>query len=314
MNLKYGVFFFLVVTAVSCRGKIDNTTNLKIIGPDKVTKVPASSPIRHMMVGLATDKKGIFCSGTKIGKNSILTAAHCFKGSDLKNPAKEIRPRAIISPEETAYAVWNGGQDLTDSAGDLRKYVIGNVVLKKNTKGQIWMIPPKPDLAVVCVASSFPDEMKNLDLASFEGAYEPKALIGRSYTYFGLGANNPDGSGRGVLRKGTGKSQKEVLNNNLEPGDEVWVRDSGGFWQELFNPNRPPVGACAADSGGPVFLSDSGTLAGVLSRGGCGEGEKLGRAQKESISFSSLDRSEGGISWIRDAIKKCSEIPERESK
>jgi hypothetical protein len=298
-------FFLLLATAslaYSCKPLNNTESAPKVSSINENTTVALESPARKMILPLYAQDVGTYCTATAVGKNTIITAAQCFYGSNKDKPELFIRPAPKHNKNEFSYVIWNGGKDFpANSQIDDFQFSskIKKVYLAPNTKpGALGLIAPNPDLAVACIDKLFPDSLLTSNIQSFDGNYSLDTLSQQNFRYYGFGANTNSGLGRGVLRQGTGIGVKIKQQDANQPIDIV----DNSSWFDRLNPFHKPDAACKGDAGGPVYIATSGTFAGVISTGAC---DKNKSDKTGGLSFSPIDRTNGAPDWIADAIKSC---------
>lgn len=142
---------------------------------------PAVAPLtdtQQLAVGAMVGRwGGSFCTGTLVGDNAVLTAAHCLEG----------RPAS-----DTAFAIGR------DSARPVHTFRCSEVHVNPGYRGG-----PEHDNAVCVLAGSFADEYP--DVTPIDYNTEPlegvvPAFVGRDVQNVGYGSTEPGGGGSNTLR------------------------------------------------------------------------------------------------------------------
>lgn len=176
-----------------------------------------------------SDGTWIYCSGTLVGPNVFLTAAHCDEGGDGR--VRVTFSTAYKDGDTTYSGTFHGDPLFNGSQSD--PHDIAVVVLDKAVKN----ITP----ATLPVAGS----LSNLSAT-------------QKFTSVGYGAyevtNEPGG------HKYLYNDVRMVATGTLNATNQAWLRIS-------MNPATGNGGTCYGDSGGPNFLGTSGTVAAITITG-----------------------------------------------
>jgi hypothetical protein len=201
-----------------------------------INGIPDTSDKFRAVVAVGNDDR-FFCTGTLIDQNTVLCAAHC---------APAIVTRIFI------------GRDV-DNPGAAPKYYEASI---DGTPSSYY--PPNDILVIKLTRAVDPEDAIPFKIATKE------QLLGAPYVAIvGFGNNkiSTDGeeSGFGVRRWGTVAWVKDTL--SVASTARTW---GCRFEYEFATQAISGVASCHGDSGGPVFIRDSGTksylLAGIVSR------------------------------------------------
>ena len=215
-----------------------NETNDAIIGGDLHSGHPA--------VVAVGDNSRAFCTGTVIGKRTVITAGHCYAAGI----------KAIYL-----------GSNVTSVSG-LTKIAVAQAIRHpgyKTTGGK-----PSNDLTIVKLASDAPMQPAPL----FRGTMDNSStFIGPKFTWVGYGDNIP---GSGPWGGSSGFGKKRITHFAINVVGAVGGTQVGGtagkIDETMFWYNVPGLSMCHGDSGGPAFFVQDGVehLIGATSFGNPG--------------------------------------------
>lgn len=190
------------------------------------------------VVGVGTQTR-VFCSGTVIGKRTVLTAAHCVAGGI----------KAVFIGSET-------------SGPNVTKISVETVIRHpsfRSTGGKLTN-----DLAILKLATAAPVQPAPL----FRGTMDNSpTFVGPKLTYVGFGddtlATGPQGETSGLGTKRVTHFAIDKVGAG-EVGGTTGTIDDTMFWYSV-----PGISMCHGDSGGPSFFLQDGVehLIGVTSFG-----------------------------------------------
>ncbi|RYZ51427.1 MAG: trypsin-like serine protease [Proteobacteria bacterium] len=248
----------------SCNERIENSSETKIIGGS-----PTSSGSWKAVVGITHADEGIFCTGTALNANLVVTAAHCLEGQN----AKDLR-------------IYVGnGQAYNDVIGTFQIERIGIHPDWEGEDNDIGFLVLKNPLSLKLVPADYPKLLLNYDERKellAEGAMTFLVGFGSTspqYPHAGSGGSSDlqdaidaledwgeslDRSGTyGVKHMAAGHVHKYLAGTSFNSANEIILGGNG-------------VDTCQGDSGGPAYgLLKNGRLRvyGITSRGvGCGNG------------------------------------------
>jgi len=204
-----------------------------------------------LLVSLEGYPEAMFCTGTLVSENVIITAAHCLEdyrdiGYDQETGEfKEIRLK--VTGGNVAFAT--NAKTGNPTKRSFTRFSIHPQYQPKEVGQGSWN-----DIAILQFEGSLPDGYQPVPVL------QDKAQLktGLTVTFAGFGITSPLGNDAkvddsGVLRKGD-----SVLSRADFEGNEL-----------LFQLPTSGVSTCQGDSGGPAFAKIAGqlTLVGVTSRG-----------------------------------------------
>lgn len=269
----FWLFCCIFVVATSCVSEIDSTKSgtASIAGNQGKGGIPAmpgdpgtSSTVALMSFDSSNNSMNNTCTGSLIGKNQVLTAAHCVRNAMLDGDYYNIRYIGF-------------GLDVTAENIELRK--VTHILFHRDS----WIHARNElELAERLKTSPKPtQDESDIALIEFEGdlpaGYAPIPLIdsaesvkvGTEIRIVGYGiieVNKPESSG--VLRYGMMQSRG--------------VRSTSDFTAGPISPEN--YDTCYGDSGGPALVLENGIwkLAGITSDG---LQENNGLCEKDGGSF-----------------------------
>lgn len=243
----------LSMTAFAC-SSINNDPNQSVTQQPIINGWKASARDYPSIAGIASQPDGlVWCSGTYIAHDVVLTAAHCVYGRDtdkiyvtqgIDEPGYVTAPDAYT--KAAGMMVYPGYADeIWDATDDIA------IIVLENTQANTTCVPIlKPD--------------------DYRDAIAPGAIV----RIVGYGRHVPDEYG-----------------GQLYAGD-VPVTDLGGYeiTVGLNDPSGKSTGACFGDSGGPAYvtLNNARFVTGVTSRDASGLGE-CGRGTIYTLPGSYID-------------------------
>lgn len=224
---------------------------------------------RPFLVGGEIDSAGIFdsvmafsavsselierCSGTKIGKNTILTAAHCFY-EEL-----ELGKNSVIKRNTAPSWIFYSFAPVIMNSSTVKKISIEKIFFHPelescfSTSGdaQPVCVDKFPDLAIIQVEADESFSKENLSLIDLKPVSEGESVI-----MVGFGAQTDNDSNPPVRKFHRSRvvPLEELVKSHggVSPDEfEVYKELYFGTWGLLMGPDHANLGA--GDSGGPVF-------------------------------------------------------------
>lgn len=217
--------------------------------------VQGGTPVtKRGVIALVTDAGG--CTGSLLNASTILTAAHCVPGSTSGTVAASV----VYDDPDTGMRCLRGGDVIVTANAhpecDISSYYEAHVIPRPEGTDD------DTDMAILVSSVDFAD----VDESDF--VYMDTDELGgvdRLETY-GYGANSPDWTGAGVLRRGSGQIHSyERYRVTLEAGGARTCKgDSGGPATIYFNQTDPKLNVVAVTSGtdietGEACAADDGT-------------------------------------------------------
>jgi hypothetical protein len=206
-------------------------------------------PYVGVMVAYVGGQPAWRCSGTLVSPTHFLTAGHCTYGADSAAVwfEDDLRPEARGG---TGYPLGGGtsyaGTPHTHPQYDdnaFYQHDLGLVVLKKKVKMPAYGSLPK--------------------LGFFDGLFVKRGQNKQTFTAvgYGLQRNMPEGSGLTQADVVRMKATLSIINADAAFGE----KKAGN--SVLFTNNAATGGTCNGDSGGPIFIAGTTTVAAVTSFG-----------------------------------------------
>lgn len=221
---------FLLAALTSCGPRSTQNSDIKIVGGSLVS---SSSPIASVTVALAysTDGHEYFCTGTLIGRRTVLTAAHCVDDVAVSNLGVSF------------------GLDSTTA-----QYIAADSAVKHESFDNAMMdldTPhgPSNDIAIVMLTEDAPSGFHPTAPLKLTDRLQ----VGEKLLLAGYGITTTQQSApEGILR---------------QVSTEITLL--GETRKELEFGNHQGRSACNGDSGGPAFVLRQGKLklVGITSRG-----------------------------------------------
>lgn len=238
------------------------------------TAVADNDAIAASTVGLASENMGVFCTGSLIASNVIITAAHCAIATDepmqvtFGTVESTQQKRNVLKGIITkAYA--NHLQKEQDAQGDREKMMAA--AMEKN----------QGDIALFIFEGNAPAGFRAADIVAKQSQLTKDASV--TLAGFGATTMTPFPSSPGKLLKA-----------NVKLSDPTYSETEVLFKQDQGR------GACHGDSGGPAFLNVNGKvlLFGVTSRSATLSG---GSTCLEGSIYTNIVSH---MAWIRSAVQQ----------
>lgn len=248
-----------VLTYIACQGQEEKANN-KIFGGFEVTDESTFGPLLESTVAI-TDSFSLFrgksfCSGTLIGQNTVLTAAHCFTDDNGNQNRGE-------------FYVFFGNKVGQNGRVDARQIV--QIERHPGYDHRLTVLPQRQsrnahDIALVKFAGEAPEGYKPAQLAPSDASL-PRQMVLAGYgttgtllkTSSGALARGRDGQPVSQSDTGTLRAARVALSRAF----------TGGSVFFMVSPNGKPQGACPGDSGGPAYyqVGQDWFVGGALSTG-----------------------------------------------
>lgn len=257
----------------------ETLSDTEIVNGKDVNRYNTRGPIASSTVALSTPSQmrqgKSFCSGTLIGENTVVTAAHCVKG--LPRGAQ-----VVFGTRATSNAI----------ARPIRSYVSHRGYDSRLTESSGRLSRASHDIAVVSFSGRRPAGSQIISIApANERLYQNMRISLAGFGRTGKKQQGYDVNDTGVLRT------VDVAVRGLYPNGQV-------FMVRGFDRNGLQ-GACSGDSGGPAYLNRNGRwyVIGALSTGltGTWDSNRDGRADLGCIGgnfYTDLRHYRG---WLQQA-------------
>jgi|1048.fasta_scaffold09901_1 hypothetical protein len=194
----------------------------------------ATVGLQIKLVNVDNETSRAICTGVLLGKNIVLTAAHCVAP-----------PNSRPTAELTGYVILAAG---FDTARGAEIFDIEKVAVHPEWNGVY------NDVAIVFTKKPFPDERKAASVetkASEISPSSPVVLVG-----YGISADGRNDGG--VSRRG--ESLVHSIINRINYPASILVNQL-----RIKGAPDTSAGACTGDSGGPAFLKSNLRLLGIVS-------------------------------------------------
>ena len=201
----------------------------------------------HPYVVGVGDNSRAFCTGTVIGKHTVITAGHCY--------AAGIKAIYIAN-------------NVTSISG-VKKIAVAQAIRHPNYKTTGGK--PSSDLTILKLATAYEGQVAPL----FRGTMDNSpTFIGPEFTWVGFGDNQTAGSSPWGGSSGFGKKRITHFAINVvgQSGGTQVGGTAGTIDETMFWYNVPGKSMCHGDSGGPAFFVQDGVehLIGATSFGNPG--------------------------------------------
>lgn len=210
------------------------------------------------VVALLTSSGESVCTGALLGRDTVVTAAHCFCGAPVE---QVVFGASTTDPVKTISIT---GRPVVPNDVNLVSDGYTSSACERSTFGN--------DVAVVKLSETVGARVSRRTVRFGQSEHVAQARAGTTLYVVGFGRTETG-------KKGTKmRATMPIINPTCRPSDAVSGADQTGcvadreFVSQLLDrtPAKPAAGPCIGDSGGPAFIKIGSRqyLVGVVSRGG----------------------------------------------
>lgn len=283
--------YVVLLILLGCGDGSSNSSDLKIVGGEQLPNRKNERSLLSASIGI-----GDFCSGTRIGDNLYITAAHCVDGIDYSSPMKIHASNAYFDPyvfykNIRIHPSYQRGNSHLERRSDLALFSIEFLSVENKLEWDKFS-------SVAPIDYSFPSIGRDVTIAGF-GCEEKKdfPFYEKWSTDFilNLGFGKIDFNVY-CTRYPNGQYMKMAKSKVTKMEDERYFRLKGNSSEEGI------TGFISnGDSGGPVY-SGSGNLLGVTSSGTSGvliDDDGFGKIETFHVWLGYADVRP----WLEEALK-----------